>query len=72
MKVRLLTDRAGTGSLSRQGDVVDLPRPDAMTLLRSHQAEPVDAEQATTGPAEQATHIPTDRKRPTRRGRKTQ
>ncbi len=42
MRVRLTTDRAWSGGLQLAGEVYDLPDREALSLLRTHQAEAVE------------------------------
>jgi hypothetical protein len=69
MKIELLTSRAGIGWEEREGEQVDLPREEALQLIRAGQAKAVGSEQqpeaAIVSPAEHAAHFykPTNRKR---------
>lgn len=58
MKVRLTTDLAGPTGFRNDGEIHDLPREDALALLRTGQAEPVvePAERATRPAPENATN----------------
>ena len=68
MRVRFLTDQAGPGSLYRGGEEYDLPKKEALAVIKADQAERVVAEKATAPPvAERATNDPTN---PPRRGRR--
>ena len=58
MKVRMLTDRAAWGMYHADGDIVNLPRDEALRLIHAGQAELVKGERqvetATVGPTETA------------------
>jgi len=43
MRVRLTTDRATMTDTHEAGEVIDLPQAEAEALIRTEQAEPVDA-----------------------------
>lgn len=51
MKIRMLTQRAGSGGIQYVGDEIDLPEAEARRLIADRQAEPV------TRPAIESTMI---------------
>ena len=60
MRVRLSSDRAGAGFFQRSGEVYDLPRGEALALIRAGSAEEVGAETAVQdAPTERMTNVPT-------------
>ncbi len=46
MRVRLTTDRAGPLGLQHDGEIVDLPRAEALRLIHRRQAEAIEPEAA--------------------------
>ena len=50
MKIRLNTDRCGSGGMQYAGDVVEIEDREAMRLIASHQAEPVEPETGALAP----------------------
>lgn len=46
MRVRLTTDRVGDRWIQHSGDEIDLPREEALALIRADQAEQLEPEMA--------------------------
>ena len=50
MLIKLLTERSGQTGYHLEGDVIDVPDEEALRMIRSRQAEPVQPQSATRQP----------------------